>query len=115
MTVDPTFGPVTMVGVGGVLAEVVQDVQVRPAPVTEDEAREMVSDLRLVELLRGVRGRQAVDEAALAKTIAAFSRYTCGLEGLVESVEINPLLVDASGQPVAVDALVVLAGPDGAA
>lgn len=115
MTVDPTFGPVTMIGLGGVLAEVVQDVQVRPAPVTEDEARDMIADLRLVELLRGVRGRRAVDEAALAKTVAAFSRYTCGLDELVESVEINPLLVDASGQPVAVDALVVLTGPGGAA
>lgn len=115
MTVDPTFGPVTLVGLGGVLAEVMQDVQVRPAPVTEDEAQDMVSGLRLVELLRGVRGRRAVDEAALAKTIAAFSRYTYALEGLVESVEINPLLIDATGQPVAVDALVVLAGQDGAA
>ena len=113
MTADPAFGPVTMVGLGGVLTEVMQDVQVRPSPVTEEEARDMIADLRLVELLRGVRGRRAVDEAALAKTIAAFSRYTCALHGLVESVEINPLLIDASGQPVAVDALVVLT--DGAA
>lgn len=108
MAVDPTFGPVTMVGLGGVLAEVMADVQVRPAPVSEAEALEMISDLRLVELLDGVRGRTPLDRAAFATTIADFSHYSCGLTDLVSSVEVNPMLLDPDGRPVAVDALVVL-------
>src|SRR5690606_33630594 len=66
--IDPVFGPVTMLGIGGVLTEVVADVQVRPSPVTQDEARQMIDDLRGVALLRGVRGRRPVDESELART-----------------------------------------------
>lgn len=106
-TVDPVFGPVTMLGIGGIFAEVVADVQVRPAPVSPEEAARMIDRLRGVALLRGARGRPAADEKQLAATVAAFSRLTVELAEVVESIEINPLLVDGQGQPVAVDALVV--------
>jgi acyl-CoA synthetase (NDP forming) len=106
--VDPTFGPVTMLGLGGVLTEVLADVQVRPSPVDEGEARTMIGALRGAALLRGVRGRRGVDEDALVRTIVAFSRLTARAGDRVRSIEINPLLVDADGQPVAVDALMEL-------
>lgn len=107
MTIDPVFGPVVVLGIGGVLTEVVADVAIRPAPVDASEAAEMIESLRGVALLRGVRGRTAVDERELAETVASFSRLAAASEH-AESIEINPLLVDRNGRPVAVDALVVL-------
>jgi acyl-CoA synthetase (NDP forming) len=108
MTTDPVFGPVILLGIGGVLTEVVADVQVRPAPVSVVEARTMIDNLRGVSLLRGVRGRVAVDLDDLASTVASFSELCIAAAAQVESIEINPLLVDAAGKPVAVDALVVV-------
>jgi len=106
--VDPVFGPVTMLGIGGVLAEVLADVQVSPSPVSEAEAMQMIDGLRGVALLRGVRNRRPVDESALVRTVTAFSHLSVKVEHLLESLEINPLLVDEHGIPVAVDALAVL-------
>lgn len=106
--VDPVFGPVTMLGIGGVLAEVLSDVQVRPSPVGETEAQMMIDDLRGVALLRGARNRRPVDEHELARTVVAFSELSYQLAHTLESLEINPLLVDGDGIPVAVDALAVL-------
>lgn len=114
-TTDPVFGPVTMLGIGGVFTEVMADVQVRPAPVSEQEAARMIEQLQGVDLLRGARGRVPADEKALAAAVAAFSQLSLELRADVESLEINPLLIDGAGQPVAVDALVVpRATPTGA-
>lgn len=106
-TTDPVFGPVTMLGIGGVFAEVVADVQVRPAPVSEQEAARMIEQLKGVDLLRGARGRVPADEKALASAVSAFSQLALDLRADAESIEINPLLIDGAGQPVAVDALVI--------
>ena len=111
MTTDPVFGPVILLGIGGVLTEVVADVQIRPSPVTVSEARGMIDQLRGVALLRGVRGRVAVDEDDLAAMVSAFSELCTAAASTVESIEINPLLVDDRGLAVAVDALVVLKKP----
>jgi acyl-CoA synthetase (NDP forming) len=109
---DPVFGPVTMLGLGGVFAEVLADVQVRPSPVGMTEAREMIGGLRGVALLRGARGRKPADEEALARVVVDFSRLSADLGDRVESIEVNPLVIDSNGLPVAVDGLVLLpAGP----
>ncbi len=108
MTTDPVFGPVILLGIGGVLTEVMADVQVRPSPVTAAEARTMIDSLRGVSLLHGLRGRVAVDQDDLVATVVAFSELCTAAAPQVESIEINPLLIDAAGKPVAVDALVVL-------
>lgn len=105
---DETFGTVVLVGIGGVAAEVMPDVQVRLAPVSESEARRMIGALRGVKLLRGVRGRRGVDEDALAATIARLSGLAAELSQSISSIDLNPLLVLEDGQPIAVDALVVL-------
>lgn len=105
---DPTFGPVVLVGIGGVAAEVLPDVQVRLAPVSVDEARRMIEQLRGVALLRGVRGRRGVDEDTLATTVAQLSELAAELRDFISSIDLNPLLVLSDGRPVAVDALVVL-------
>lgn len=104
---DGSFGPVVLVGLGGVQAELYRDVQVALAPVGDDEARRMIESLHAYPLLDGWRGRPVVDVAAAARVVAAFSRLLAEDPDLVEC-EINPLRVGPAGA-VAVDALVVCA------
>jgi succinyl-CoA synthetase beta subunit len=108
MSHDPTFGPVVVVGIGGILTETLADVQVLPAPVTPSEAQRMIESLRGVQLLRGVRAWPAVDEGALAKIVADFSVGAAAIADLVESIDVNPLMLDSSGRLVAIDAVVEL-------
>lgn len=105
---DPQFGPVVMVGLGGVLVEVLEDVAFRVAPIDEPEAREALESLRGHALLGGVRGRPAVDETALAGTVAAASRLIAAVPEMTE-LDLNPVFASPSGA-VAVDVRVV-AGP----
>ncbi len=105
--VDPVFGSVTLVGVGGVHAEVLGDVQVRPSPVTPGEAVEMLDALRASALLHGVRGHAAVDVSALADTVAHFSRLAHTLQHRTASIEVNPLRFLPDGTPIGVDALMI--------
>ncbi|MBC7279332.1 acetate--CoA ligase family protein [Nocardioides sp.] len=104
---DPMFGPVVVLGIGGVLTEIAADVQVRLPPLTTDDARAMMNRLRYAELLDGPRGRVAVDRDALAATVVSFADLVEREGSDLESLEINPLLIDESGRPVAVDALLV--------
>ncbi|GAA0570722.1 acetate--CoA ligase family protein [Actinomadura livida] len=109
MSKDPAFGPITLVGIGGVFAELDPDVQIRPAPVSPREARAMIDALRGLPVLQGARGRTPADLDALARVVGDFSRFSAGLADAADSVEVNPLLIGHDGAPVAVDALVVLA------
>jgi hypothetical protein len=103
---DPQFGPLVMVGFGGVYVEVLRDTAVRLAPVDPHEALEMLDGLRLAPLLRGVRGEASVDLATLAATIARFSALT--LAPGIEELELNPVVASPAGV-VAVDARATLA------
>ncbi|MET0764969.1 MAG: acetate--CoA ligase family protein, partial [Blastococcus sp.] len=104
---DPAFGPVVLVGIGGVRTEVYRDVQLALAPVTAEQARAMLGRLRGAPLLGGWRGAPAVDVDAAAEVAASVSRLVAEQTDVIE-VEINPLRVGPDGA-VAVDALVVLA------
>lgn len=104
---DPQVGPIVLVGAGGTLAELYGDVALRPAPVTEEEARRMVGEVRAFAALAGYRHAPRGDLEALARAVAAFSRLAALPE--VAEAEINPLLVKAEGEGVVgVDALLVL-------
>ena len=104
---DALVGPVVLVGAGGTLAELYQDVALRLAPVTEAEAREMIAEVKGLALLRGYRGLPRGDEGALASAVAALSRLAL-IEGRpVSEAEINPLIVKGEGA-VAVDGLALL-------
>jgi acyl-CoA synthetase (NDP forming) len=104
---DPVVGPLVLVGAGGILAELYNDVVLRPAPVDEAGAAQMIAQVKGFGPLRGYRGRPQGDLAALAKAVAAMSRLAL-LEGRpVQEAEANPVIVKAQGA-VAVDALVVL-------
>jgi acetate---CoA ligase (ADP-forming) len=106
---DRDFGPVLMVGLGGQWVEVLDDVSLRLAPVSEEEAHEMLNELRGIELLRGARGRPKADLDAAARAIAAFSHLVAAAD--IDSLEINPFVLGAVGQGGwAVDAKLV-AGP----
>jgi acyl-CoA synthetase (NDP forming) len=105
---DEVFGPMTLLGMGGVFTELMRDVQVRPAPVDHAQAKQMIDGLAMVDVLRGARGRQAVDEQVLADVVVAFSRHTAEFADRLDSVDVNPLIVNAEGRVIAVDAVVTL-------
>ncbi len=106
---DPSFGPCVVVGLGGVLAEVLDDVAIRLAPVTLPIAQSMLDELRAARLLAGTRGRAAIDRDAVAELVVALSSLGIERPDLIE-VDLNPVIASAEGA-VAVDALVVLASP----
>ena len=102
---DPQFGPCVMVGIGGVLAEATADVAFRLVPIESVDAHEMLDQLIGQALLGPVRGEAAVDRDAVAAVLVALSHVAEDRADVV-SVDVNPLLIDRSGAPVAVDALV---------
>ncbi len=104
---DPTFGPVVMVGLGGVLIEVFKDVVFRAAPVTEAEALRMLDELKSRVLLDGVRGRPPVDRMALARMISAVSCFGAAAGPRLAELDLNPVLAGPHGV-CAVDWLIVL-------
>jgi acyl-CoA synthetase (NDP forming) len=107
---DPVFGPVVMVGLGGVFIEVFRDVAFRRCPVTETEAEAMIRSLRGFPLLDGARGRPKADVAALARAVAALSRFGAAAGPRLLSAEINPLMVLPDGQgALAADAVIEVA------
>ena len=102
---DPRFGPVAMVGLGGIHAEVFGDVAVDLAPVDPATAERLLRSLRGAPLLSGSRGRPALDIAAAAAVAARLSHLAAARPDVAE-VEINPLLVTPRGA-VALDARVI--------
>ncbi|MGH7321320.1 MAG: acetate--CoA ligase family protein [Candidatus Rokuibacteriota bacterium] len=104
---DLTFGPVVLVGLGGILAELIEDRAVRLAPVSVAEARSMLEELRGYRLLAGYRGRSGVNLAALADLITAVSRVPGALP--VAELDLNPVIAGVEGRPaVAVDRRLIL-------
>jgi len=102
MVRDAQFGPLLMVGLGGIYVEVLEDTVARLAPVSPTEALAMLDELRMAPLLRGVRGEAPVDRTALADIMCRFARLTVQVPALNE-IEINPLVASATGA-LAVDA-----------
>ncbi|GAA3808692.1 acetate--CoA ligase family protein [Sphaerisporangium flaviroseum] len=103
---DPRFGPVAMVGLGGVYTEILADVACALAPLRADEAERLLAGLRGAALLRGARGRTPVDVAAAARVIAAITELAAAHPEIAE-LEVNPLLVTPRGA-LALDARIVL-------
>ena len=104
---DPVVGPLVLVGAGGILAELYNDVVLRPAPVTAAEAAEMVAGVKGFAALRGYRSLPRGDLEALAQAVEAMSRLALLADRPVREAEANPVIVKSRGA-VAVDALVVL-------
>jgi acetyltransferase len=105
---DPTFGPVVLLGLGGVFVEVLGDVALRVAPVPDGEARGMINEIRGSRLLEGVRGQPAADREALAAIVTRMSQLLCDFPEVGE-IDVNPVKVLAAGRGcVAVDCRIVL-------
>jgi acyl-CoA synthetase (NDP forming) len=105
---DATFGPVIMVGLGGITTELFRDVVYRPAPVSATEAAAMLAELKAAPLLNGFRGAAKADVAALSELIAQVSVLAAQQASGISEIELNPVLVHPEGQGVTiVDALVV--------
>jgi len=94
--VDARFGPVAMVGLGGVYAETFRDVAVGLAPLDPEGAERMLRSLRGAPILKGARGRPPVDVAGAARAAAALSELAAGRPDIAE-IEVNPLLATPHG------------------
>jgi acyl-CoA synthetase (NDP forming) len=104
---DERFGPMVLVGMGGIFAETLRDTAVALAPLDAAAAEELLGRLRGAPLLRGVRGRPPVDVAAAAAAVAALSRVAAAHPEIAE-IEVNPLLATHTGA-VGLDARIVRA------
>ncbi|MBC7804517.1 MAG: acetate--CoA ligase family protein, partial [Candidatus Parcubacteria bacterium] len=104
---DPQCGPVLLVGLGGVLVEIMNDAVLALAPVDKQEARRMLERLKGYKLLLGYRGAPAADLDAVCEAIVRLSEFAVDFADDIEEIDVNPLLARPDGA-VALDALIVL-------
>jgi acetyltransferase len=105
---DPHFGPLMMFGMGGVLVEVLKDVSFYLAPLTAEEAKQMLVNTKTYQILKGVRGQEGVDIETIAEGLQRLSQLVTEFPEIKE-MDINPYVVGAPGTPsIAVDARVSL-------
>jgi acyl-CoA synthetase (NDP forming) len=104
---DPLVGPLVLVGAGGILAEVYKDFVLRLAPVSVEEAEEMIGQVKGLAVIRGFRNLPRGDVRALAQAVSAMSRLALVPGRPVAEAECNPVIVKPSGA-VAVDSLIVM-------
>jgi len=107
---DAQFGPMVIVGCGGVLIELLAERACKLAPLTVGQAHSMIDELRLAQLLAGVRGQEAVDRAALVELIVRFSTLVAALKESIVEIDLNPIIVNSAGCTI-VDALVIPGRP----
>ena len=108
VTRDPTFGPLLMVGLGGIYVEVLRDVAFAPVPLGVDDALALLDELKGAALLKGVRGEKPADRVALAELVSAVSRFAADHADAVAEIDLNPVIVHPEGEGVSVvDALIV--------
>ena len=106
---DPQFGPVLLVGLGGIFVEILDDFSLRMPPIDFDDGVDMLSELRGKAVLEGARGLPRGDLHAAAACLVRLGRLAVELAGRLEAVDVNPLFVLPDGDGVlAGDALVVL-------
>ena len=103
---DEQFGPVITFGLGGIFAEVFEDVSLRLAPLSTADAQEMIHEIQSHALLGEIRGMERVDTDSLAKDLCALSQLCIDNPDIVE-IDINPLVVEGN-KAIAVDALIIL-------
>jgi acetyltransferase len=108
MNRDPQFGPMLMFGLGGIFVEVMKDIAFHLAPITAEEAMQMLSETRSYALLAGARGQAGVDLPAIANALQRISQLVTDFPQIIE-LDISPLIVGEMGtEPVVVDARIIL-------
>ncbi|MDH5481273.1 MAG: acetate--CoA ligase family protein [Candidatus Bathyarchaeota archaeon] len=103
---DPQFGPAVMFGLGGIFVEVLKDVTFRVAPVTKDEAREMISEVKAYPLLKGYRNLPLADIDTIVKILLSTSKLVMDYPEIKE-LDLNPIMVYKKGAKT-VDARIIL-------
>ncbi|HET9967970.1 MAG TPA: acetate--CoA ligase family protein [Streptosporangiaceae bacterium] len=111
VTVDPAFGPVLAVGLGGIWVELLRDTSLRLLPVDAAEVKRMLGELRGLPLLQGARGTRPANLDAVAEAIAGLGHTALALNGSLRALEVNPLWVHGD-QVEALDVLVVTDGTE---
>ncbi len=106
--IDPLFGPLVVVGLGGILVELLQDTVLAPAPVTHDEALALLAQLKGARLLDGFRGLPGVDRDRLADVICRVAAFAVDHREAIAELDVNPLICTGDSI-IAVDALIVTA------
>lgn len=111
MTYDEQFGPLVVVGGGGVMVEVFKDASVGLAPLTRQQATEMVARLKISVQLDGFRGTPPLDREALIDCLVAFSNFVASTDGQFAAIDLNPVFVRIRGRGVKIaDALIITSG-----
>lgn len=105
--VDPQFGPTVMLGMGGLYVELYRDVSFRIAPINEEDAEEMIEELKASKILKGYRRQPRLDIGAIVDALVKVSNLTARYEGVIEQLDLNPVLVYEKGLQ-AVDARIIL-------
>nr|HID59013.1 acyl-CoA synthetase [Desulfobacterales bacterium] len=106
---DPQFGPVLMLGTGGILINLLDDVTFRVLPVSRGDIAEMINELKGKNLIEGYRGAPPLNKEALIDTVLRIGSFGVDAAGLYESVDFNPVLL-TTDQAVVVDAKIILKG-----
>jgi len=104
---DEQFGPVILVGMGGVSVEIYKDTTMRMAPIDYNEADEMLKSLKCYPLLKGYRGNAGINLAKLKDTIIKFSGLLIDFENIFESMDLNPVICNKDNCFIA-DARIIL-------
>jgi succinyl-CoA synthetase beta subunit len=108
-TVDAQFGPVVLLGVGGVGVEIYRDTSIRMAPLSPKDVSSMVRNLAARKIIEGFRGGEAVNMEVLTDLVVRFSELAIELESLIESIDLNPVICTAERCVIA-DARIILTG-----
>jgi acyl-CoA synthetase (NDP forming) len=110
---DHDFGLLLSVGSGGVLVEVLNDIVTTPLPVSHRQAKALVSELRCLPLLKGVRGQSGGDMDALVHLLVTVSQFSLANEAVLATLDLNPVIVHAPGKGITVaDALITTRSAD---
>ena len=104
--IDPLFGPLVVVGLGGILVELLKDTALAPAPVTHEDALGLLAELKGARLLEGFRGMPAVDRNRLAEVICRVAAFASDHRDTIAELDVNPLIC-VGDSITAVDALIV--------
>ena len=110
MTTDPQFGPALMFGIGGILVELLEDVSFRIAPITEYDAKEMITEIKGFPILDGYRGKPKADIDAIVKVLMKISDFVTKYEEINE-MDLNPVFIYDKGL-ICVDARIILKKKD---
>jgi acyl-CoA synthetase (NDP forming) len=103
---DPSFGPIVLFGLGGIYVEIFKESSLRVAPINRSEAKEMISESKAVNLLKGIRGERPSDIQALVENLLRLSQLMIDFPE-IEGIDINPVKVLEQGA-LAIDARIVL-------